>query len=155
MTVKCCAEGVAATMFSGGLGGACLWTVVYPMDCVKSRIQVMSLTGKQAGFFKTFMAIAHAEGKQPPSTKPVDVDAANWRCLCLSCPGVRTLYSGLTPTLVRSFPANGALFLAYEASRKLMMQQFDGWCSSAGGGGAPRAPVLWNCHTPHTNKCLF
>ncbi|RVE63710.1 hypothetical protein OJAV_G00139030 [Oryzias javanicus] len=93
--------GVLATMFSGGLGGACLWTVVYPMDCVKSRIQVMSLTGRQAGFFKTFMAIARAEG-------------------------IRTLYSGLTPNLVRSFPANGALFLAYEASRKLMMQQFDG-----------------------------
>lgn len=55
--------GVAPIVFSGGLGGACLWLVVYPMDCVKSRIQVMSMTGKQAGFFKTFMTIARAEGK--------------------------------------------------------------------------------------------
>ncbi|MEQ2175919.1 hypothetical protein GOODEAATRI_022647 [Goodea atripinnis] len=39
--------------------------------------------------------------------------------------GVRALYSGLTPTMVRTFPANGALFLGYEASRKLMMKQFD------------------------------
>ncbi|KAK7925550.1 hypothetical protein WMY93_007860 [Mugilogobius chulae] len=39
--------------------------------------------------------------------------------------GVRALYSGLTPTMVRTFPANGALFLGYEASRKFMMKQFD------------------------------
>lgn len=55
--------GVAPIVFSGGFGGACLWLVVYPMDCVKSRIQVMSMTGKQAGFFKTFMTITRTEGK--------------------------------------------------------------------------------------------
>uniref|UniRef100_A0A8C5GS76 Mitochondrial ornithine transporter 1-like n=1 Tax=Gouania willdenowi TaxID=441366 RepID=A0A8C5GS76_GOUWI len=55
--------GVAPIVFSGGFGGACLWLVVYPMDCVKSRIQVMSMMGKQAGFFKTFMTIARTEGK--------------------------------------------------------------------------------------------
>ncbi|XP_063344099.1 solute carrier family 25 member 15b [Pelmatolapia mariae] len=92
--------GVAPIVFSGGFGGACLWLVVYPMDCVKSRIQVMSMMGKQAGFFKTFMTITRTEG-------------------------VRALYSGLTPTMIRTFPANGALFLGYEASRKLMMKQFD------------------------------
>ncbi|XP_054899859.1 solute carrier family 25 member 15b isoform X2 [Poeciliopsis prolifica] len=92
--------GVAPIVLSGGLGGASLWLVVYPMDCVKSRIQVMSMTGKQAGFFKTFMTIARSEG-------------------------VRALYSGLVPTIVRCFPANGALFLGYEVSRKLMMKQFD------------------------------
>ncbi|KAJ8384394.1 hypothetical protein AAFF_G00205270 [Aldrovandia affinis] len=92
--------GVLPVMFSGGLGGACLWLVVYPMDCVKSRIQVLSMTGRQAGFLKTFMVILRTEG-------------------------VRALYSGLTPTMIRTFPANGALFLAYEASRKMMMRQFD------------------------------
>ncbi|TRY81579.1 hypothetical protein DNTS_012089 [Danionella cerebrum] len=92
--------GVAPIVFSGGFGGACLWLVVYPMDCVKSRIQVMSMTGRQSGFFKTFMHIFRTEG-------------------------VRALYSGLTPTMIRTFPANGALFLGYEASRKIMMDQFD------------------------------
>lgn len=56
--------GVPAIIFSGGFGGACLWLVVYPMDCVKSRIQVMSMTGKQAGFFKTFLMIVRTEGKR-------------------------------------------------------------------------------------------
>ncbi|KAJ8391446.1 hypothetical protein AAFF_G00089200 [Aldrovandia affinis] len=92
--------GVVPIMLSGGFGGACLWLVVYPIDCVKSRIQVHSLVGQQQGFLKTFMGIVRAEG-------------------------FRALYSGLTPTMIRTFPANGALFLAYEVSRKMMMQQFD------------------------------
>ncbi|XP_076025043.1 solute carrier family 25 member 15b [Genypterus blacodes] len=92
--------GVAPIVFSGGVGGACLWLMVYPMDSVKSRIQVMSMLGKQAGFYKTLMTISRTEG-------------------------VRALYSGLTPTMIRTFPANGALFLGYEMSRKIMMKQFD------------------------------
>lgn len=28
--------------------------------------------------------------------------------------GVRSLYAGLTPTLIRAFPANAAQWLAYE-----------------------------------------
>lgn len=90
--------GILPLMFSGGFGGACLWVVVYPMDCVKSRIQVHSLAGKQLGFRRTLLGIIRNEG-------------------------VSTLYSGLTPTLIRTFPANGALFLAYEASRKFMMEK--------------------------------
>ncbi|XP_029922923.1 solute carrier family 25 member 15a [Myripristis murdjan] len=92
--------GVLPLMFSGGFGGACLWLVVYPIDCVKSRIQVYSLAGRQEGFIKTFMSIIRSEG-------------------------VSALYSGLTPTMIRTFPANGALFLAYELSRKMMMEKFD------------------------------
>ncbi|XP_028274975.1 solute carrier family 25 member 15a [Parambassis ranga] len=90
--------GILPLMFSGGFGGACLWLVVYPIDCVKSRIQVYSLAGRQEGFMKTFMGIIRTEG-------------------------FTTLYSGLTPTMIRTFPANGALFLAYEFSRKFMMER--------------------------------
>ncbi|KAM9853071.1 solute carrier family 25 member 15a isoform 1-T3 [Aulostomus maculatus] len=89
--------GVLPLMFSGGFGGACLWLMVYPIDCVKSRIQVYSLAGRQEGFMKTFMGVIRNEG-------------------------FSTLYSGLTPTMIRTFPANGALFLAYELSRKFMME---------------------------------
>ncbi|XP_023680481.1 mitochondrial ornithine transporter 1-like [Paramormyrops kingsleyae] len=91
--------GVVPIMLSGGCGGSCLWLVVYPMDCVKSRIQVLSMTGRQAGFLKTLVDIVRVEG-------------------------VCVLYSGLTPTLIRTFPANGTLFLAYEACRGLMMSRF-------------------------------
>lgn len=89
-------------MLSGGFGGICLWLAVYPVDCIKSRIQVLSMSGKQAGFIGTFISIVKNEG-------------------------VPALYSGLKPTLIRAFPANGALFLAYEYSRKLMMNQFEAY----------------------------
>ncbi|KAM8974944.1 mitochondrial ornithine transporter 1-like [Pelodytes ibericus] len=92
--------GVLPLMISGGFGGISLWLVVFPVDCVKSRIQVLSMTGKQAGFIRTFSQILRNEG-------------------------VLALYSGLKPTLIRAFPANGALFVAYEYSRKLMMKQFE------------------------------
>lgn len=55
--------GILPLMFSGGFGGACLWLAVYPIDCVKSRIQVYSLAGRQEGFMKTFMGILRTEGK--------------------------------------------------------------------------------------------
>ncbi|XP_078258984.1 mitochondrial ornithine transporter 1-like [Rhinoraja longicauda] len=89
--------GPVPLMVSGGFGGACLWIAVYPIDCVKSRIQVLSMTGQQAGFFSTFRNIFMTEG-------------------------IKAIYSGLTPTMIRAFPANGALFLAYELSRRAMMK---------------------------------
>ncbi|KAM3933035.1 mitochondrial ornithine transporter 1-like [Leptodactylus fuscus] len=92
--------GIMPLMISGGIGGISLWLVVFPVDCVKSRIQVLSMTGKQSGFIRTFLQILRNEG-------------------------IVALYSGLKPTLIRAFPANGALFVAYEYSRKFMMQQFE------------------------------
>ncbi|XP_063813113.1 mitochondrial ornithine transporter 1-like [Pseudophryne corroboree] len=92
--------GPIALMISGGFGGIALWLAVYPVDCVKSRIQVLSITGKQAGFMGTCSSIVKNEG-------------------------ILMLYSGLKPTLIRAVPANGALFLAYEYSRKILMQQMD------------------------------
>ncbi|XP_033833397.2 mitochondrial ornithine transporter 1-like [Periophthalmus magnuspinnatus] len=93
--------GMLPLVFSGGFAGACFWTVVFPIDCVKSRIQVYSLAGRQEGFMKTFRAIIRQEG-------------------------VAVMYSGLAPTLIRTFPANGALFLAYDSSRKFMMDHVGG-----------------------------
>ncbi|XP_057255989.1 mitochondrial ornithine transporter 1 [Pezoporus wallicus] len=89
-------------LLSGGFGGSCLWIAVYPVDCVKSRIQVLSMAGKQTGFMGTFVTVVRTEG-------------------------VLALYSGLKPTMIRAFVANGALFLAYEYSRKLMMKQVDSY----------------------------
>ena len=35
--------------------------------------------------------------------------------------GVLALYRGLLPTVIRSFPANGALFITYEYTRLLFI----------------------------------
>ncbi|XP_003782159.1 mitochondrial ornithine transporter 2 [Otolemur garnettii] len=92
--------GPAHLMFSGGVAGISLWLVVFPVDCIKSRIQVLSMHGKQAGFIGTLSSVVRNEG-------------------------IAVLYSGLTATMVRAFPANGTLFLVYEYSRKMMMSQLE------------------------------
>lgn len=55
--------GPIALMISGGFGGVCLWIAVYPIDCIKSRIQVLSMAGTQAGFMGTFASVFRNEGK--------------------------------------------------------------------------------------------
>lgn len=94
--------GPVPLMLSGGIAGICLWFVIYPVDCIKSRIQVLSMFGKQTGFIRTLLSVVRTEG-------------------------IAALYSGLKATLIRAFPANAALFLAYEYSRKMMMSQFEAY----------------------------
>ncbi|KAJ3589927.1 hypothetical protein NHX12_010767 [Muraenolepis orangiensis] len=120
--------GVVPIMFSGGFGGACLWLVVYPMDCVKSRIQVMSMSAKQPGFFKTFMAITRAEGGTACvlSGQPLDTAKVKMQTFptmyrgfvhCVTSTyrqvGLRGLYRGTTPALVANIAENSVLFMSY------------------------------------------
>nr|XP_020651589.1 mitochondrial ornithine transporter 1-like [Pogona vitticeps] len=85
--------GALPVTVSGGIGGAAFWLAVYPIDSVKSRIQVLSMAGRQDGFLLSFLHILRTEGFMP-------------------------LYSGLMPTVIRALPSNGALFLAYELTQK-------------------------------------
>lgn len=55
--------GPVPLLLSGGFGGSCLWIAVYPVDCVKSRIQVLSMAGKQTGFMGTLADIVKTEGE--------------------------------------------------------------------------------------------
>lgn len=84
--------GFFKTMTSGAVGGLVLWTVIFPADVIKSRIQVASLN-------RTFLSVG-AE--------------------ILKTEGVAALYNGLKPTLVRTIPATAALFVVYEYSKKFM-----------------------------------
>ncbi|XP_072287008.1 mitochondrial ornithine transporter 1-like [Pyxicephalus adspersus] len=93
--------GPVVVTLSGGVGGACFWLSVYPVDSVKSRIQVLSVAAPQEGFLLSLLHIVRREGIFP-------------------------LYSGLTPTVIRAFPSNAALFLAYEMTKRTLTS----WTSS-------------------------
>jgi hypothetical protein len=80
-------------VLGGGLAGMVAWSVVFPFDVVKSRQQLSS--GKDT---KSFRAIL----------------------LDLKREGFRKSMKGWTPAVLRGFPANGALFLGVELSRKMM-----------------------------------
>lgn len=84
--------GPLKTIVSGGVAGVTLWAAIFPADVIKSRQQV---SGVSQPLFRAGADIVRREG-------------------------VMALYNGLTPTLIRTFPATGALFFAYEYSKKFM-----------------------------------
>lgn len=84
--------GLFQTIISGGVGGVVLWTAIFPLDLIKSRIQVENLN---TPMFSVMFDIIRKDG-------------------------IRGLYKGLTPTLLRTFPSTGALFVAYEYSKDYM-----------------------------------
>lgn len=55
--------GALPVTVSGGIGGAAFWLAVYPIDSVKSRIQVLSMAGRQDGFLLSFLHILRTEGE--------------------------------------------------------------------------------------------
>uniref|UniRef100_A0AC34Q6K9 Mitochondrial ornithine transporter 1 n=1 Tax=Panagrolaimus sp. JU765 TaxID=591449 RepID=A0AC34Q6K9_9BILA len=83
--------GLWRTALSGGLGGTALWTLIFPFDVVKSRMQV-SGKGTMSSVFMT----------------------------TLKKEGVGALYKGLTPTVIRTMFASGCLFVAYENTKKFL-----------------------------------
>lgn len=86
--------GLIKTIIAGGVGGMCLWTSIFPFDVVKSRIQVESSRKKMIVILRKVLREE----------------------------GIRGLYKGLTPTLLRTFPSTGALFVAYENTKFFMTQ---------------------------------
>lgn len=83
-------------MAAGSVGGLILWTVIFPADVIKSRIQVNNLTATMLSVGREIVA------KEGPLA----------------------LYNGLKPTLIRTIPATAVLFVVYEYSKKFMTQYF-------------------------------
>lgn len=86
--------GPIKTMIAGGVGGASLWTSIFPADVIKSRMQIQGISDSM---FSVGLNIARKEG-------------------------ILALYSGLTPTICRTIPATAVLFLVYEYTKKFMYQ---------------------------------
>lgn len=86
--------GLMATIAAGAAAGVALWSVIYPIDVVKSRVQA-SNERSNVTLWKSIVDISRREG-------------------------VLFLYSGLRPTLIRTVPATGVLFLSYEWTKKVL-----------------------------------
>ncbi|XP_070506544.1 mitochondrial ornithine transporter 1 [Chironomus tepperi] len=86
--------GPLKTMVAGAVGGASLWTAIFPADVIKSRVQIQGLSDSM---FKVGMDIAKKDG-------------------------ILALYNGLTPTICRTIPATAVLFVIYEYTKKFMNQ---------------------------------
>lgn len=80
-------------LVAGGVGGMCLWLAIFPFDLIKSRIQIEN---SKLSLFKMLFKIIREEGP-------------------------KNLYRGLTPTLIRTFPATAALLFTIEQTRLLIL----------------------------------
>lgn len=82
-----------AILASGGLAGASSWSVVFPVDMLKSRMQTAS------------------------ATHPLSLRSA-FRAIYSEF-GIHGFYRGWSAAVLRSFPANGSLFLGVEMTHRL------------------------------------
>ncbi|KAI9636613.1 mitochondrial carrier domain-containing protein [Dioszegia hungarica] len=93
---------VWSLMTSGGVGGICYWLACYPLDVVKSRVQLADrppvgggwLSG---GYITRELGAIVREG------------------------GIRALFRGLAPSLIRAVPAAASTFVAFELTRDFII----------------------------------
>ena len=78
-------------IIGGGLAGSAGWFTIFPFDNIKSRQQANPIK-------TTFMETATGAIKNG---------------------GIKSVYKGCLPCVLRGFPANGALFLTVEYTKKL------------------------------------
>lgn len=91
---------VWALLASGSTGGIAYWLSCYPLDVIKSRIQL-----RQA----------------PPTGKPWKYMANEIR-MVIAESGLTGLFRGLSPSLLRTIPAGASTFAAFELTREFLTE---------------------------------
>ena len=97
------------TVLAGGLAGVANWIIAIPIDVIKSRWQTTSIPTTTA----TTYGSTPPEQQHPTGVRRLVVELVQTQ-------GWRALFRGLTPALVRAFPANAACFAGVEATRRLL-----------------------------------
>ena len=90
---------------AGGLSGIVAWIISYPQDYVKTQIQMAPIRKWN---------YTHTKQKVSPAPRIRDVIA-----LTLETYGPRGFFRGLSPCLIRAFPANLTNFWVYESVLQL------------------------------------
>lgn len=88
--------GIMRTALCGGIGGMSFWISIFPTDVIKSRVQI--------------------DPEGPIAKKSVLGGMKH----ILKTEGLVKLYSGLGPTIIRSFFATGALFVTVNETKKIL-----------------------------------
>lgn len=91
---------VWALLASGSTGGIAYWLSCYPLDVIKSRIQLR---------------------QTPPTGKPWKYMANEIR-MVIAESGLTGLFRGLSPSLLRTIPAGASTFAAFELTREFLTE---------------------------------
>jgi solute carrier family 25 carnitine/acylcarnitine transporter 20/29 len=91
---------VWALLASGSTGGIAYWLSCYPLDVIKSRIQLRQTppTGKPWKYINNEIRVVIAES------------------------GITGLFRGLSPSLLRTIPAGASTFAAFELTREFLTE---------------------------------
>ncbi|ORX38983.1 mitochondrial carrier domain-containing protein [Kockovaella imperatae] len=89
---------------SGATGGVCYWLACYPLDVVKSRVQLASHPPSRGGWFEG--------GYIGRELRAIIREG-----------GVRSLFRGLSPSLLRAAPAAAATFVGFELTRDFITKR--------------------------------
>lgn len=81
-------KALLGTIFAGGMAGIANWAIAMPADVLKSRLQTAP-AGTYNGIRDVFAELMRKEG-------PL------------------ALYKGITPVMLRAFPANAACFIGFD-----------------------------------------
>lgn len=90
---------VWALLASGSCGGISYWLACYPLDVVKSRVQLRNTPPKGFDYITQELRSIVREG------------------------GFAGLFRGLSPSLLRSIPAAASTFAAYELTKEFLMKE--------------------------------
>ncbi|WVQ94801.1 hypothetical protein IAU59_001884 [Kwoniella sp. CBS 9459] len=94
---------VWAVLTSGALGGVSYWLACYPLDVIKSRVQLAKAPPSKGGWL--------SGGYIAREFKTIVQEG-----------GTRALFVGITPSLLRAVPAAAATFAAYEAAKDYILK---------------------------------
>eukprot|EP01116_Phalansterium_solitarium_P001586 TRINITY_DN1139_c0_g2_i1.p1 TRINITY_DN1139_c0_g2~~TRINITY_DN1139_c0_g2_i1.p1 ORF type:complete len:320 (+),score=90.62 TRINITY_DN1139_c0_g2_i1:118-1077(+) len=89
------AQKVLSTFVAGGLTGMATWTVMFPIDVVKSRVQAQAAVRPDCTYWQVIRE-TFREG------------------------GLTMFYKGWRPTMLRAFPAHATILLTYELAIKFL-----------------------------------
>ncbi|ORZ02521.1 mitochondrial carrier domain-containing protein [Syncephalastrum racemosum] len=130
-------------LFAGGMAGAVSWTVIYPIDVVKSRLQMQVIAPSQrAGgsvlpspnnLDTSVLSSRSNPGRSysTSATEAVNIQTNRQRdrpyasikdCITRSykADGIGVFFRGLWPTILRGFPVNAVTFWVYEVTLEFL-----------------------------------
>jgi solute carrier family 25 (mitochondrial carnitine/acylcarnitine transporter), member 20/29 len=103
-----------AIPLAGGLAGASAWVVSFPLDCVRAGVQGQDFTYSSRSSSSSSAAAAAAATASHNNNQILSARQVLFQLLATK--GIRGLYAGVTPSLMRAFLVSGSRFSAYEGA---------------------------------------
>jgi solute carrier family 25 (mitochondrial carnitine/acylcarnitine transporter), member 20/29 len=99
-----------AVPLAGGIAGSIGWFLSFPLDCIKSNIQMRPLATSSSSSSSSSSSQQQHQRQQP--RVPGGVEVARQ---LLRTKGIMGLYAGVLPSILRAFVVSSTRFSAYEA----------------------------------------